>query len=195
MIAIRLIRPGRLLTGLLAGLALPLAAATAESDELDALRPEASVTLDDLRPQPRERPRLRVSEVLTDEGRLRVHGGLSFTVGGSRGGGSFHGTSAWASYYDPVTGISLGFSYSTFSGDGLYDAYPGYYSSYPSTSSSTGALLSPGVTAVSSPRYAPAPVDRTTAPSFIRSGASDSIPHRFPAAGDDSVPYTRNVRR
>ncbi|AOS43153.1 hypothetical protein Verru16b_00194 [Lacunisphaera limnophila] len=195
MIAIRLIRPGLLLTGLLTGLTLPLAAATAETDALNALRPEAPLTLDDLRPQPRERPRLRVSEVLTDEGRLRVHGGLSFTVGGSSGGGSFHGTSAWASYYDPVTGISLAFSYSTFSGDGLYDTYPRYFSSYPSAYPYAGALDSPGVTAVNVPRYTAAPVDRTDAPSFIRSGASDSIPHRFPAAGDDYVPSTRNARR
>lgn len=106
---------------------------------LDRLTPAQLARLDELiaasvytRPTPKTRPRLGLkdSEVLSEQGRLRVHGGMSVTVGGGSGR-SFHGSSAWVSYYDPVTGIGLGFSFSHYSGDGLYGSYPGYYSVYP----------------------------------------------------------------
>ena len=76
------------------------------------------------RVQPKERPRLRDSAVLSEQGRLRVHGGMSFTYGWAGGGRSYRETSAWVSYFDPVSGIGLGFGFSNFSGDSLY---PGYY--------------------------------------------------------------------
>jgi hypothetical protein len=82
------------------------------------------------RPAPKERPRLKEGDVLSEQGRLRVHGGMSFTYGWAGGGRSFRETSAWVSYYDPVTGLGLGFGISNFSGDGLYPDYfydRGYY--------------------------------------------------------------------
>lgn len=98
---------------------------------LDRLSPEQLATLDELvdgavyaRPSPKERPRLKDGDVLSEQGRLRVHGGMSFTYGWAGGGRSFRESSAWVSYHDPVTGLSLGFGFSNFSGDGFY---PGYY--------------------------------------------------------------------
>ena len=59
---------------------------------LDRLTPAQLAKLDEAvaaaiaaRPQPRERPRLRDSVVLNEQGRLRMHGGMSFTYGRSRG--------------------------------------------------------------------------------------------------------------
>lgn len=98
---------------------------------LDRLAPEQLAKLNELvatalaaRPQPRERPRLKDGAVLSEQGRLRVHGGMSFTYGWAGGGRNFRETSAWVSYFDPVTGIGLGFGISSYSGDSLY---PGYY--------------------------------------------------------------------
>jgi hypothetical protein len=108
---------------------------------LDRLAPEQLAKLNETvatvlaaRPQPRERPRLKDGAVLSEQGRLRVHGGMSFTYGWAGGGRSYRETSAWVSYFDPVTGIGLGFGFSNFSGDSLY---PGYYYDrgyYPTTS-------------------------------------------------------------
>ena len=98
---------------------------------LDRLAPDQLAKLDALvaaampaRPQPRERLRLKDGAVLSEQGRLRVHGGMSFTYGWAGGGRSYRETSAWVSYFDPVTGIGLGLGFSSYSGDGLY---PGYY--------------------------------------------------------------------
>lgn len=106
--------------------------AAVQAAGLDRLTPEQLAKLDDLvaeviaaRPLPKDRPRLRGSEVLSEQGRLRVHGGMSFTVGGGSGS-SFYGSSAWVSYYDTVTGLGLSFAVSQFSGDGLYGYHPGY---------------------------------------------------------------------
>ena len=103
---------------------------------LDRLTPEQLAKLDTLlaaalaaapRPQaslqPRERPRLRDGEILSEKGRLQVHGGMSLTVGSSGGGRNFHEAGAWVSYFDPVTGLGLAISYSRYSGDFL----GGYY--------------------------------------------------------------------
>ncbi len=78
------------------------------------------------RPAPKPRPRLKDGDVLSETGRLQVHGGVSMTYG-TGGGRSFRGASTWVSYYDPVTGLGLGLSYSRYSGDGLYGGYPYYY--------------------------------------------------------------------
>lgn len=112
----------------------------AQAAGLDRLTPDQLNRLDELitasmyvRPLPRERPRLAGLDraVLTEEGsRLRMHGGMSLTVGGGSGG-SFHGASAWMSYYDPVTGLGLSVSYSRYSGPGLPYAYPDNYPTYP----------------------------------------------------------------
>ncbi|MDQ5979473.1 MAG: hypothetical protein QG602_2447 [Verrucomicrobiota bacterium] len=141
MASLRLLRPvwflsGWLLIGLHADETTPATTASqpAERPTLSAAQTEQLVTLaaEELsRPAPKPRPRLKDSEVLSEEGRLRVHGGVSLTVGSSSSG-SFYGTSGWVSYHDPVTGISIGFSYSRFKGDGFTGYMPGYYGGYPS---------------------------------------------------------------
>lgn len=100
---------------------------------LGGLTPVQLAKLDELvatastpRPQPKERPRLKDNEVVSLKSRLEVHGGISFTYG-TGGGGSFREGAAWVTYYDPVTGLGLGFGFSQFSGDGFYRYYPGYY--------------------------------------------------------------------
>lgn len=104
---------------------------------LDRLAPEQLAKLNELvdevvyaRPQPKERPRLKDSDVLSEQGRLQVHGGVSFTYGWAGGGRNFREASAWVSYYDPVTGLGIGFGFSNFSGDSLYGYYPGSYDVY-----------------------------------------------------------------
>jgi len=99
---------------------------------LDRLTPEQRGKLDELiattlatGPQPRERPRLKDSEILSERGRLQVHGGMSFTYGWAGGGRNYREAAAWVSYFDPVTGLGLGFGFSRFSGD----VFPGYYGS------------------------------------------------------------------
>src|SRR5204863_380104 len=74
--------------------------------------------------QPRERPRLRDDAILSEKGRLQVHGGMSLTFGTAGGGRNFREIGGWISYFDPVTGLGLSFSYSRYSGDG----FPGYSS-------------------------------------------------------------------
>jgi hypothetical protein len=107
---------------------------------LDRLSPEQLAKLDELvaaalaaRPVPKDRPRLKDSDVRSATGRLQVHGGVSMTYG-TGGGRSFRGVSSWVNYYDPVTGIGLGVGLARASGDGLYGYYPypyyygaGYY--------------------------------------------------------------------
>ena len=76
---------------------------------------------------------MKPGDIFTEQGRqrLQVHGGMSVTVGGGSGT-SFYGTSAWVNYYDPATGLGLGFSFSNYHGDGLYNGYyPGSY--YPAS--------------------------------------------------------------
>ena len=143
---------------------------------LDRLTPEQRAKLDALvadaiasRPLPKERPRLwDRADVLSDQGRLRVHGGMSFTVGGGSSG-SFYGSSAWASYYDTVTGLGLSFGFSQMSGDGLSGYYPGYgygpgYSYAPVSYYSATPRL----------QFARASADQTSTPTFIRGGHSQT---------------------
>jgi len=101
---------------------------------LDRLSPEQLASLDRLvtnaiarRPEPKERPRLKDADLLSEQGRLRVHGGLSFTYGWAGSGRNFREASAWVSYYDTQTGLGIGFGFSNYSGDYLpYSSYPGY---------------------------------------------------------------------
>lgn len=74
----------------------------------------------------KERPKLTAIDRLGETSRLEVHGGASFTIGGASGGGSFREYAGWASFYDPLTGISIGLSYANFSGNGLAPCLLGY---------------------------------------------------------------------
>ncbi len=78
------------------------------------------------RPQPKERPKLTRNDLLGQYSRIEVHGGASFTIGGGSGS-SFREYAGWASFYDPVTGISLGVGYSNFTGKGFPYGYRGNY--------------------------------------------------------------------
>jgi len=78
--------------------------------------------------QPRERPRVRDGEILSEKGRLQVHGGMSLTMGWASGGRNFREIGAWVSYFDPVSGLGLSFSYSRLSGDILGSSYGRDYS-------------------------------------------------------------------
>jgi hypothetical protein len=78
--------------------------------------------------QPRERPRLRDGEILSEKGRLQVHGGMSLTIGWASGGRNYREVGAWVSYFDPVTGLGLSVGFSHYSGDILGSSYGrGYY--------------------------------------------------------------------
>jgi hypothetical protein len=79
-------------------------------------------------PLPKERPRLKDDQVVSLKSRLEVHGGMSFTIGWASGGRNFREAGAWVSYYDPVSGLGLGFGFSQYSGDAIYPYgyYPGY---------------------------------------------------------------------
>jgi hypothetical protein len=174
MLSPRTARSGALLACLLASLGAPLPAADADpvasptplvknDAALDALTEGETITADTYaRPVPRSRPRLREGDVLSEQGRLRVHGGVSITVGGSSEG-SFYGGSGWVSYYDPVTGLGLSVGFSRMSGSGLpIDYFDPYGSRYRSGSHP----LYPVGTQPST-----ADANRTTQPLFMR-GAS-----------------------
>ncbi len=138
MVPLRMLRPVWLLAGFLATGALglradetvpaPTVTQPAERPTLTAAQTDqlALLAAEELsRPAPKPRPRLKEGDVLSEEGRLRTHGGVSLTVGASSTG-SFYGTSGWVGFHDPVTGLSVSFSYSSYKGDGLGGYYPGY---------------------------------------------------------------------
>jgi hypothetical protein len=135
MVSLRSLRPvwflsGWLLIGLHADETAPAATVSqpAERPTLSPAQIDQLATLaaeDFARPAPKPRPRLKEGDVLSEEGRVRVHGGMSVTVGAGSNG-SFYGTSGWVGFHDPVTGLSVSFSYSSYKGDGLGGYYPGY---------------------------------------------------------------------
>jgi hypothetical protein len=156
---------------------------------LDRLTPEQLARLDALvdeviyaRPQPRERPRLTDNDVVSVPGRLQVHGGLSFTIGSAGSGRSFRETAGWVSYYDPITGLGLGFAYSTGSGDGYYNySERGYY---PAASSYYSA----------NPRPILLPAERTGSSGLIREESKHDGTSLRALPGDRQMPR-RTVRR
>ena len=66
------------------------------------------------------------------------------------------------SYYDPVTGLGIGFGISSFSGDGLYGCYPDSFGRLGSTPAATSSYSA-------SPRLIFAGVERGDGPSGLRS--------------------------
>jgi hypothetical protein len=120
---------------------------------LDRLTPDQLARLNELvaaalaaRPAPKERPRLKESEVLA-KNRPEIHGSVSVTYGWGRGGQDFRGSSLWLEYYDPESRFALGVGVSNFSGSGYY---PGYY--YPGYSYGPGYYYDPGYAYPAAPR-------------------------------------------
>jgi hypothetical protein len=60
---------------------------------------------------------VRDGEILSEKGRLQVHGGMSLTMGWASGGRNYREVGAWVSYFDPVTGLGLSVGFSRYSGD------------------------------------------------------------------------------
>jgi len=101
---------------------------------LDRLAPAQLAKLNELvaaalaaRPQPKERPRLKASDVLSAKRRGEIHGSVTVAYGWGRGGREYRAGSLWLDYYDPENRFGLGVGISTSDGDGLFGYYPGYY--------------------------------------------------------------------
>lgn len=101
---------------------------------LDRLSPEQLAKLNELvaaaiasRPAPRERPRLKESDVLAAKRRGEIHGSVTLAYGWGSGGREFRAGSLWLDYYDPESRFGLGVGISTIEGDGYYGYHPGHY--------------------------------------------------------------------
>jgi hypothetical protein len=75
------------------------------------------------RPKPKERPRIKESEVLTTKPPPEIHGAITFGLGWGGGGTSRYGA-LQLEYYDPQHGFSLGIGLESYSGPGRYGYYP-----------------------------------------------------------------------
>ena len=105
-----------------------------QSAGLDRLTPAELTTLDELvatslaaHPKPKERPRIKDSDVFNPPPKPEIHGSLSLTYGRGRGGRSFRGSSFSLDYFDPTTGLGLSVGLANYSGKGFYSYYPDYY--------------------------------------------------------------------
>lgn len=78
------------------------------------------------RPQPRERPRLKDSDVISAKRRPEIHGEVTVAYGFGRGGREMLAGSLFVNYYDPESRIGIGVEISQFEGDGFWGGYPGY---------------------------------------------------------------------
>jgi len=83
------------------------------------------------RPQPKARPRLKESDVLSAARQNRIHGSVTVAYGWGRGGRDMWAESLWLEYYDPARRFSMGLGLSNFDGDGFLGYYPDYYGFYP----------------------------------------------------------------
>ena len=104
-----------------------------KSAGLDRLKPAELARLNELvaaavaaHPKPKERPRLKETDVVLPS-RAEIHGSVSLTYGWGRGGRNFRATSLWLDYYDPQSGLGLSFGLASVDGAGLYGYYPGGY--------------------------------------------------------------------
>src|SRR6185369_760647 len=77
------------------------------------------------RPTPKERPRLKDSDVLA-KNKPQIHGSVTVAYGWGAGGRDMRAGSLWLDYYDPESRIGLGVGLSTSEG-GYYGYYPNYY--------------------------------------------------------------------
>lgn len=114
---------------------------------LDKLTPTQRADLNELvanaiaaRPHPKERPRLRDSEVFNAKRLPEVHGAVSFTYGWGVGR-TYRASSLRLDYYDPENHFGLGVGIMTSDG-GYGGYYPGY--GYPGFYASSYDPFSPG---------------------------------------------------
>lgn len=103
---------------------------------LDRLTPAELARLNELvtaalsaRPKPKERPRLKEDDVIGAKSPPEIHGAVSLTYGWAGGGRNYRAASFWVDYFDPATGLGLGFGMTNLSGSGFYDYPPGEYGS------------------------------------------------------------------
>ncbi len=101
---------------------------------LDRLSPEQLAKLNELvatalaaRPKPKERPRLKESDVLNGKRRGEIHGSVTVMYGWGRGGRDYRAGTLWLDYQDPDGRFGLGVGITSVDGDGFYGYYPGYY--------------------------------------------------------------------
>lgn len=101
---------------------------------LDRLTPEQLAKLNEVvaaalaaRPKPKERPRLKESDVLGAKRRGEIHGSVTVAYGWGRGGRDYRAGTLWLDYQDPDGRFGLGLGISTSDGDDFSDCYPGYY--------------------------------------------------------------------
>lgn len=77
-------------------------------------------------PKPKERPRIKDSDVFAAPRKPEVHGEFSLTYGRASGGGDFRAASMYVDIFDPNSGLEIGFGFSRSTGKGLYGFCPGY---------------------------------------------------------------------
>ncbi len=107
-----------------------------KSAGLDRLSPAELTGLNELvaaalaaRPKPKERPRIKDSEVFNPAPKPEIHGSISLMYGRGAGGRDFHGSSLTLDYFDPARGFGLSVGVSSVSGKGFYGYYPDYFDS------------------------------------------------------------------
>lgn len=133
--------PGReIYSALTANFAQRQTAEARQQSGLDRLSPEQLDQLNRLvaaalapRPKPKERPRIKDSEVLAPSTAGEVHGAITVGMGWGPGGSSRFGSLELA-YVDPELGFSLGIGLHSYSGPGRFGYYP-----YDNYSGFTGA--------------------------------------------------------
>jgi hypothetical protein len=100
---------------------------------LDRLTSAQVATLNELvaaaiaaRPTPKERPRLKESDVVVKR-RGEIHGSVTVAYGWGAGGRDFRAGSLWLDYYDPESRLGIGVGLTSIEGSGYYGYTPGYY--------------------------------------------------------------------
>ncbi|MBI2496831.1 MAG: hypothetical protein HYV75_02500 [Opitutae bacterium] len=76
--------------------------------------------------KPKERPRLKESDVLAAGRENRIHGSVTVAYGWGGRGRDLWAESLWLEYYDPESRVGLGLGLTNFQGDG----FPGYCPDY-----------------------------------------------------------------
>lgn len=76
-------------------------------------------------PKPKERPRLKDSEVLAAARKNQIHGSVTVAYGWG-GGRDLWAESLWLDYYDPESRVGIGIGLTNFNSSGFYGYAPDY---------------------------------------------------------------------